>query len=163
MRHLSRLISYLSNFTMLLLMGIMVAGVVARLMGMPIDGVTNLSESLLVIAIYLGIPYTQQAGQHVSLEFLLMRLGEENRRRLTTVGLLVPLVICAVIAVSTWDYALEAWRVREKMDGAPFYPIYPPKIAVAVGLSLLWLQLLADFAGGLIGLFTGKARDGVAH
>jgi TRAP-type mannitol/chloroaromatic compound transport system permease small subunit len=30
------------------------------------------------------------------------------------------------------------------MDGAPFYPIYPPKIAIAVGISLLWLQLLAD-------------------
>ena len=150
------LVDYLATATLWLLMLLIIWGVIARLAGAPISGVINLSESLLVVAIYLGIARTQQAKHHVSLELVTMRLSERHRRLLNLfVVTPVSIAICSVFVLSSWDYALEAWRIREKMDGAPYYPIYPPKIAVAVGLSLLWLQLLVDLVETILSARSG--------
>ena len=150
----TRTINILSMITILLIMALTIVGIMARIIGLPFSGVTNLSESLLVIAIYLSIAYTQQTKQHIAVEFFVASLNEKNRKILSTINILIPIVICSVIVFTGWDYALQSWNLREKMDGAPFYPIYPPKIAVAVGVSLLWLQLFADLLRGILAFLT---------
>lgn len=162
MAFLNRLIRYmdstthsvnvLSMITLILLMTLMIVGIIARIIGIPFSGVTNLSESLLVVAIYLSIAYTQQTKQHVAVEFLVGSLNEKNRKILSAINIIIPIVICSIIVFTSWDYAIDSWKLREKMDGAPFYPIYPPKIAIAVGVSFLWLQLIADFFRGVLAL-----------
>jgi TRAP-type mannitol/chloroaromatic compound transport system permease small subunit len=135
---------YLASVTTALLMIFTMVAIAARLAGVPLSGVTNLSESLLVMAIYFSIAYTQQRKQHVAVEMLVGSLSEHNRKILNLINLLIPLLVCSIIVYTSWDYALESWNLRERMDGAPFYPIYPPKIAIALGISLLWLQLFVD-------------------
>jgi len=149
---MTRRINGLSMITLILLMTLIIAGIIARIIGVAFSGVTNLSESLLVIAIYLSIAYTQQTKQHVAVEFLIGSLNEKNRKLLSAINVIIPIVICSIIVFASWDYAIDSWRLREKMDGAPFYPIYPPKIAIAVGVSFLWLQLIADFFRGVLAL-----------
>lgn len=144
---------------MALIMGMTIVGVMARLLGRPLSGFTNLSESLLVVAIYLSVAYTQQYKQHVSVEFLMDRLNEKARNMLNIVNLAIALTICSVILYTSWDYAIAAWKIRERMDGAPFYPIYPPKIAIAVGITFLWLQLLVDVLRGILKLFPPKEGE----
>lgn len=146
----TRSVNALSMITIILLMTLMIVGIIARIIGIPFSGVTNLSESLLVIAIYLSIAYTQQTKQHVAVEFLVGSLNEKNRKILSAINVIIPIVICSIIVFTSWDYAIDSWKLREKMDGAPFYPIYPPKIAIAVGVSFLWLQLIADFFRGAL-------------
>jgi len=80
----------------------------------------------------------------VAVEFLISRLPKTPKKILNMINLIIPLAICTILIFISWSFALESWHMREKMDGAPFYPIYPPKIAIAVGISLLGLQLLAD-------------------
>jgi TRAP-type C4-dicarboxylate transport system permease small subunit len=150
---ITRAVNSVAMVTILLIMVLTLAGIATRLIGIPLSGVTNLSESLLVVAVYLSVAYTQQGKQHVSVELLLASLGERNRRILDGVNILIALVICSVIVDTSWGYALQSWKLHERMDGAPFYPIYPPKIAIAVGMSLLWLQLFADWLRGLLALF----------
>ena len=138
--------------TFFVIMLLTIIGIASRILGAPFSGITNLSESLLVIAVYCGIAYAQQVKQHVAVEFFITRLGKTPKQILTIINLVIPLCVCSVLVIICWDYALESWGLREKMDGAPFYPIYPPKIAIAVGISLLWLQLLADlFKEGIMG------------
>ncbi len=150
----TRIINYLSTITILLLMILMVVGIITRLIGAPLSGVTNLSESLMVIAIYLAVAYAQQMKQHVSVELFLGTLKEKTRTIFNAINWVIPLIICSVFVFTSWDYAIQSWNLRETMDGAPFYPIYPPKIAIAVGVSLLWLQLLADLFREVIQLFS---------
>lgn len=152
-------VNVLSMITIILLMALMIVGIIARIIGIPFSGVTNLSESLLVVAIYLSIAHTQQTKQHVAVEFLIGRLNERNRKILGVINVLIPIVICSIIVFTSWDYAIDSWKVREKMDGAPFYPIYPPKIAVAVGVSFLWLQLIADFVRGVLAFLTTSEEN----
>jgi len=131
-------------FMVFVIMALMIVGIITRILGMPLSGITNLSESMLVVVIYLSIAYTQQTKQHVAVEFFITILRGRKKVILNVINVLIPLFICSIFIFTSWDYALDSWEVKEKMDGAPFYPIYPPKIAIAVGISLLWLQLLAD-------------------
>ena len=140
----TRAVNAISMGVLFVIMALSVIGVITRILGMPFSGITNLSESLLVVTIYLGIAYTQQKKQHVQVEFLLINLGPGKRRVLKIFDLIVPLVVCIIFITTSWEYAISSWEIREKMDGAPFYPIYPPKIAIAVGMTLLGLQLLSD-------------------
>lgn len=141
---IARTINVISMVTFFVIMLLTIVGIILRILGEPLSGLTNLSESLLIIAIYCGVAYAQQVKQHVAVEFLISRLTKCPKKILSIINLIIPLGICTILIFICWDYALESWQLREKMDGAPFYPIYPPKIAIAVGISLLWLQLLAD-------------------
>lgn len=160
----TRAVNVLSMVTIAVIMGMTVAGIVLRLSGVPFSGFTNLSESLLVIAVYLSLAYAQQMKQHVSVELLLASLGDKAREVLSAFNLIVALAICSLILYTSWDYALDAWKIMERMDGAPFFPIYPPKFAIALGVTFLWLQLAADFLRQLHVLFPReKAREVGEH
>jgi TRAP-type C4-dicarboxylate transport system permease small subunit len=160
----TRAVNSLSLITIALIMGMTVAGIALRLIGTPFSGVTNLSESLLVIAVYLSLAYAQQKKQHVAVELLLSGLNGKARDAVSAFNLIVAWSICSLILYTAWDYAMDAWRVREKMDGAPFYPIYPPKVAIALGISFLWLQLAADFLRQLLMLFRlSQPQDGMGE
>lgn len=141
---IARIINVLSMVTFFVIMLLTIVGIVSRILGGPFSGLTNLSESLLVIAVYCGIAYAQQVKQHVAVEFFISRLAKTPKKVLSIINLVIPLCVCTILVIICWGYASESWQLREKMDGAPFYPIYPPKIAIAVGISLLWLQLFAD-------------------
>ena len=141
---IARTINFISMVTFFVIMLLTILGIIMRIFRAPLSGITNLSESLLVIAVYCGIAYAQQVKQHVAVEFLISRLSKTPKKILNMINLIIPLAICTILIFISWSFALESWHMREKMDGAPFYPIYPPKIAIAVGISLLGLQLLAD-------------------
>lgn len=141
---IARTINVISMVIFFVIMLLTIIGIVMRFLGSPLSGLTNLSESLLVIAIYCGVAYAQQVKQHVAVEFLISRLSKTPKKILNVINLIIPLGICIILIFISWSFALESWHMREKMDGAPFYPIYPPKIAIAVGISLLGLQLLGD-------------------
>lgn len=156
---ITRTINGISMVTFFVIMLLTVLGIILRFLGAPLSGLTNLSESLLVIAVYCGIAYAQQVKQHVAVEFLASRLAKTPQKISKIVNLIIPLCICTILIYVCWDYALESWSLRERMDGAPFYPIYPPKIAIAVGISLLWLQLLADILREVMVYFVKSGRQ----
>ncbi len=141
---LARTINVISMIIFFIIMLLTIIGIIFRFLGAPLSGITNLSESLLIIAVYCGVAYAQQVKQHVAVEFLITRLSKTPKKILNLVNLIIPFGICTILIFVSWNFALESWQVRERMSGAPFYPIYPPKIAIAIGISLLWLQLLAD-------------------
>lgn len=140
-----RAINTLAMASLFVIMIMTMIGVIGRILGMPISGITNLSESLLVITIYMGVAYTQQMKKHVSVELLVGSVSEKAAYYLNCIVIFFSLIISSLICISTWDFALKSLSIMEKMDGEPFFPIYPPKIAVAIGFTLLCFQLISDF------------------
>ena len=159
LRYIDRLalaINYVSMVTIVVIMGMTVAGIAFRFAGIPLMGLTNLSESMLVMAVYLSVAYAQQKHQHVSVELFVMKMNDRVKSVLATFHPVIGLLICSVILYTSWQYALDSCRIGERMDGAPFYPIYPPKVAIAFGMTCLWLQLLAEFIRGMLALVCRK-------
>lgn len=141
---LSILVHLVSSWGLFVLMGIGIAAVTVRWAGYGLSGAINLSIYFLVSIVYLSLAYTQLRGQHVALELFVTRVHGRMRAVLMIVALALSLLASTFMAWSSWGYAWSSWIAKERMEGAPFYPIYPGKIALAIGITVLWLQLLAD-------------------
>lgn len=135
-----------------ILMLMNIINIVARLAGAPMSGITNLGEFMLVGAIFLSLAYCQVRKQHLFIELFLTRLTGMARRSVDIVNMLLSLAVCAVLVWLGWILASESFIAKERITGAPFYPIYPAKIALFVGVCLLTLQLLADFIKIILGV-----------
>jgi TRAP-type C4-dicarboxylate transport system permease small subunit len=142
----SRIINTASMVVFFLIMTLAVLGVILRLLGKPISGLTSLLELLLVAAIYFGIAYTQQRKGHISVELFLQRMKKKSQRIVNVIGLSVTVLFLGIVLVAIWKSAVASFMVREAMDGAPFFPIYPARIAMAIGVSSFWLQMLSDIS-----------------
>jgi len=135
----------ISSWGLFVLMGMGIVSVGLRWAGFPLSGAINLSIYLLVAVIYLSLAYTQLREQHVAVDLIVSRLQGKPRRIIIITAVFLSMVACLFMVWSSWGFAWMSWVARERMDGAPFYPIYPSKIALAVGVSILCMQLAADF------------------
>jgi TRAP-type C4-dicarboxylate transport system permease small subunit len=142
----SRIINTASMVVFFLIMTLAVLGVILRLLGKPISGLTSLLELLLVAAIYFGIAYTQQRKGHISVELLIQRMKKKSQRIVNVIGLSITAIFLGIVLIAIWKSATASFMVREAMDGAPFFPIYPARIAMAIGVSSFWLQMLSDIS-----------------
>lgn len=123
----------------------------ARLSGAPMSGITNLGEFLLVGTIFLSLAYCQVRKQHLFIELFLTRMTGKVRRGFDIINMFLSLAVCGVLVWLSWTLASESFIAGERITGAPFYPIYPGKIALFVGVCLLTFQLLADLIRILLG------------
>jgi TRAP-type transport system small permease protein len=130
-----------------LMFALMVLGVVfvlLRFMGHPFVGGINLTTFFLVGAVYFVQAQVQRRKQNVAVDLFVMKTGGATRKALSVFGLFISTAITAVITWTAWGYAWESFEALERIDGAPFYPLYPVKIAVAISISLLLLQIIVD-------------------
>ena len=139
-----RVANALSKCILFLTMLMMVTTVGSRVIGIPIVGIPSLTEILFVCSIYLTIAYVQRTKSNIAVDVFVLRLPKSKQQILAIIQLILPLAFCLLIISASWDFAFDSWQLREATDGEPFHPIYPAKITVALGVTLLLLQIFAD-------------------
>lgn len=154
---ISLLTNYLSELLIFALMAIGVVGVVARFIGYPISGIVRLSVFVLIGSMYLAFAYAQLRKSHVAVTFLVSRMRIAHRSLLTTITGLLSLVACIILILGIWPYALASLEAGEIMGGEPFYPLWPAKLIMGVAVSILLLQIIADFVKA-VGILRAKAE-----
>lgn len=142
--YITNTVAFITWIIFFVIMCLTIGGLVLRFLGKPLSGIVNLLEFFLVIGIYCGIAYTQKVKQHVFVELLLLRMPNKIRQKLNILNLIISLGVCVLLTFESWNLALHSWQVREKIDGPPYYPIYPVKTFIAAGVSALTLQLIKD-------------------
>jgi TRAP-type C4-dicarboxylate transport system permease small subunit len=75
-----------------------------------------------------------------------MAKNQKVRRVLEWVGYCIGVVLFLGFSVFTWKAALGSLWMRETYLSAFLLPVYPLKIAIAVGMTMLFLQLVVDTA-----------------
>ena len=136
--------SNIGSWGVFILMCFSVLSVILRKIGYPVAGSLNLTVFMLVAVSYISFAYAQSKGEHVAVDLLVSRLGGKARRVIIIIGLSITLAACSFLL---WSGCRSAWlslAAGERMDGAPYYPLYPSKIILGIGLILLWIQILAD-------------------
>ncbi|QYJ03592.1 TRAP transporter small permease subunit [Nocardioides panacisoli] len=101
---------------------------------------------------YLGLAYAQHLDSHVS-TVVVVRMLPRRLQRYVKVFWMVPVCLLVLwMGVETAREAIDSISVREARMGA--VPIWPAKAAIAVGVWLLFLELLVQ----LLDLLFGPAR-----
>jgi TRAP-type mannitol/chloroaromatic compound transport system permease small subunit len=98
----------------------------------------------------LGCALALKYNQHVSVDILSQRFSPRLRRAIEIVvftALLLPAV--GFLCYAAWGQFLKAWVTGEIEQVSPWQPVvWPFRLMMAVGLSALWLQILARILAG---------------
>ena len=147
------LLAAVSIFIMLVLV---VANVIGRyVFNAPITGAFEITESLLVVIIMLGLALTQYYDGHIRVTILTRRMPARWARLAKIATLLLGAVFFLWCAYASWKFALESYSFKEQEWGTITFPLYPFKFVVFLGVVLLAVQFLLD----TINEIAGNRRD----
>jgi TRAP-type C4-dicarboxylate transport system permease small subunit len=111
--------------------------VVARyVFSRPIRGAFEVTELLLLVLIFAGLPLVSHADEHVAMDFIDRWLGPRGRLRL---NLIVHLIVAALMFFMAWQLSIKAGRISSYGDSTDVLRIvYGPFVyfsAAMVGLT----------------------------
>lgn len=118
------------------------------LLGRPIPGVYEMTETLMVVTVFLALGYLHRERAYISVDVLYQQFGFRTQRLADYLSLLLIVVMFGLVSWRAWDMALRSWRIGEYSVGLVQFPIYPSKFAFAIGCSLLVVSCLADIGRG---------------
>ncbi len=95
--------------------------------------------------VVLGGAHTLQQGGHVIMDILVNKLQKKTR---LIVNMAVYTIFFIAIAIAIWQVAIFAWQSLALFEEASTLfapPIYPIKIGILIGVSILFLQGVSQF------------------
>jgi TRAP-type C4-dicarboxylate transport system permease small subunit len=127
---------------LLVLMSLTFVDVVARyVFNRPIRGGFEVTELLLLVLIFAGLPLVSHANEHVTMDFVDRTLGVRARAWLNRI---VHLVVAAMMGFMSWQVIVKAGRISSYGDAtdviripyAPFVYFMAAMLALAALIHL---------------------------
>jgi TRAP-type C4-dicarboxylate transport system permease small subunit len=114
-----------------------VVDVVARyVFNRPVRGAFEVTELMLLVLIFAGLPLVSWAGEHAVMDFIDRLLGRRGQRRLEHLVQLVNAAFMFLLAWLVWLRADRIWAYRDATDVLRI--LYGPFVyfmAVTLGLA----------------------------
>ena len=110
----------------------------------PVPGAYEITEAFMVSGIFLALAAAQMFGHHIRAEVFRPVLPLRVSHALDRVGFLLMFVFFAFVTWYGWLEAADAWRGGEFSSGILRMPVWPPKLALAIGATAMAMQSLAD-------------------
>ncbi len=118
----------------------------------PLPGYVDWIEQAMPLIAFVGVAYTQRLGGHIRMDILIGRL---RGRVLWLVELLSTLMMLVLMVLLVWgtfshflraiDFSAPYWSGDSSMDIG--IPLWPSKLIVPVGFSVLALRLMLQAWG----------------
>lgn len=160
-KSLDRLLGFmaaLSGMILFFMMFLVVVNTMSRkFFNAPVSGAFEITQSLLTLAIFFSIAYTQRAGGHINVDVLSRHFSKSVRGVMELIAPLLGVICFAWATYANWLFAHESYLTNEQEWGAITYPIWPVKMAMCFGLGLLAVQFFADFLKNLRAALRGNS------
>lgn len=122
---------------------VMVVDVVERLTAdRSIPGAYEFVQTMLVVTIFMSLPYGERARTHVRVELVTQSVPARVATVMRLTGNVVAFGVAAWLAFAAWNSAVRSVSNQEHTAGIVQFPIYPAKICIFLGLTLLAVELL---------------------
>jgi TRAP-type C4-dicarboxylate transport system permease small subunit len=141
----------MAAFCLAAIAGLVIIQVTGRLLGVLVPGADDLAGYALMASTFLGLASTLRAGVHIRVTLLLSHAAPGQRRGLELWCLGVGTAVCAYVSWYVVEMAMDAWRFGEKSTGNLPVPLWIPQAVMALGILILTISFLDDFARVLRG------------
>jgi TRAP-type mannitol/chloroaromatic compound transport system permease small subunit len=148
----------LGSVGMMLSMLICVADVIGtNFFGWPVPGTLEITESTMVLIVFGALAYTQEKRGHIRVEILHGYMSPRIRSLMDAVTHLLALVFFALLAWQSIGELTYSWEMREATMGAIRFPLYPARLLLTLGATLLIAQLTLDVILDVGRMWRGEA------
>jgi TRAP-type C4-dicarboxylate transport system permease small subunit len=139
----NRVIVIVSSFALIIASGVLTYSVASRyFLHFSTDWQDELSVFLIVGAVFMSSAAIQARRGHVAIEAIVGLLPERANRVRQWLVDLASLVFCGFFAWKSWTLLDEAWTEDYHSGSTWGPPLWIPYSLMAVGMTLLSLQLL---------------------
>jgi TRAP-type C4-dicarboxylate transport system permease small subunit len=147
---LYRAAAYLSGALLVLLCGLILWSVLARLIGVYAGGATDVAGYVMATSTFLALAYTFRSGGHIRVQLLVRRLAGGTRRAAELLALGLMSAVAVFLAWYMTRLAHDSWAFGERSQGADAILIWIPQAPVAAGAWLLALAVLHTLAQAVL-------------
>lgn len=150
-RLLYRAAGILAAVALLGIAALILAQITARLMGGQIKSSDDFAGWMLAASLFLALPMTLNAGEHIRVTVVAENLPDRARLALDT---LVTAIGAAGVLWAAWQvlkYVKESWQYHDVSQGLIAVPLWIPQLSMAVGMVLLALALVERLILRLMG------------
>jgi TRAP-type C4-dicarboxylate transport system permease small subunit len=125
--------------------------IVGRAFGVLVPSTDDLAGFFLVATSFLALAHTLKANGHIRVELLLQRLPPGARRPAELAALAIGALITVYFAWFAIDLAWLSWRFGDMSQGVFAIPLWIPQCGMALGLIILAIAFVDEFALALRG------------
>lgn len=145
LRQANRLSAFLSGIALLAMMLVGAIDVLgASLLNQPLPGAFEVTEALMVASVFLALGLSQQRRAHISVEVIVGFFPPVARRFSAIFSAILCALFFGLVSWFGWGIAAKSTLAGEFSSGLINFPIWPAKIALACGASLMTVQCLWD-------------------
>jgi len=155
---------FLSGVAMLLMMVAGTADIITSnldklgLPSKPVPAAFEFMATMMVVVVFLAISLAQSRRSHIQVELVINLLPGGLRKALEVLHHLLSATLFALIAWFGWQAGLHSFRVGEFAAGLINYPIWPARLVLAFGATLMVVQCLLDLAAVFSSRFATEDR-----
>ena len=110
----------------------------------PIIFSDELSSYLLIGVSFLGLAFTLKQKRHIQLELVIERLKPNTRRLLNLIMAAIGFIWAAYFLVGGWYICIYYFQNNTLSNSQLYTPLWIPSIVLVIGVTLLFLQLIAE-------------------
>ncbi|MEP6656179.1 MAG: TRAP transporter small permease [Betaproteobacteria bacterium] len=110
----------------------------------PIPGTVEITRGLMVFCIMLGLAQAEAEGKHIRVEVVIDLLPGRLRRYFNVLAPISMAILFGAIAWAGWDMVRQSIANREYDEGLIKLPLWPARLALAVGATMMVVQSLAN-------------------
>lgn len=121
----------------------------------PITGVNEICVFMYISAVYFGFSYTQKHRGHITVDLVYDRLGDKAKVVIDRVVYVICTALFVLFSGCNWQRFVESYVKKELYYGGKTMPVYVLRFAIAVGGTLMAIQLLMD----TINMFKSRKKN----
>ena len=110
--------------------------------GWPIGGVMQLSECLMVVLVFLAIPYAQKHRRHIRIAFVISRMRPKTIVAFDIIACVLAVVCLVFMGWKTTQEAIYSFSILEYRTGDIRLPIYWARALIPIGIFAMTGQLI---------------------
>ena len=142
---LDRWAAILAGLALFMMMIVGAADIIGtKIFDQPVPGTYEITETFMVASAFLAMALAQAERSHIRVELLVNRLPQRLRAVVDAFGQVCTAAVFIGIGWFGWSSALHSMQVGEFSSGSLPMPLWPARLALALGATLMVVQSLAD-------------------
>jgi TRAP-type C4-dicarboxylate transport system permease small subunit len=141
---INQILSAFCGWLMLAMMIFLVIDIFSRTIAKPIQGMTELTVFVMMVAIYLGLARCEENKEHVQLEIVVNFLPASRKKFIEFFVYLLALATVSILLYALTKNTITSFQSGEALPGTVEFRIWPVKFIMLIGLVFYWIQTLMN-------------------